>query len=114
MEVTIGLEVLARLDEVRGHEPRASFVKRALEAALAPGDREIPSTVVLAVKEAWAEGTAENQMYEDPGAFEAARQAVRAVEAGATTPRFKCRSCDFSAGSAKAKCPRHGGALVPA
>lgn len=35
LEITVSDEVLAGLDVARGHEPRASFVKRALERVLA-------------------------------------------------------------------------------
>lgn len=34
IEITVSEEVWAALDAARGHEPRASFVKRALEKAL--------------------------------------------------------------------------------
>jgi hypothetical protein len=35
LEITLSEEQWDRLNAARGHEPRASFVKRALEAALA-------------------------------------------------------------------------------
>lgn len=37
LEITLQPEVLEGLDAARGHEPRASFVKRALETALSEG-----------------------------------------------------------------------------
>lgn len=36
IEITVSEETWGRLNAARGHEPRASFVKRALERALAP------------------------------------------------------------------------------
>lgn len=38
LEITVSEETWAALNAVRGHEPRASFVKRALESALSPSD----------------------------------------------------------------------------
>jgi hypothetical protein len=35
LEITLSDEQNARLEQARGHEPRASYVKRALESALA-------------------------------------------------------------------------------
>lgn len=37
LEVMLSEELLARLDEARGFEPRASFARRALEAAVGGG-----------------------------------------------------------------------------
>lgn len=34
IEITVSDEMFARLEAARGHEPRASFIKRALETAL--------------------------------------------------------------------------------
>lgn len=34
LEITVSEDTWERLEELRGHEPRASFVKRALESAL--------------------------------------------------------------------------------
>lgn len=39
LEITLNEADWARLEECRGHEPRASFVKRALRDALAPESR---------------------------------------------------------------------------
>jgi hypothetical protein len=42
LEITVSDELLARLDAARGHEPRASFIKRALERALGPEAKDTP------------------------------------------------------------------------
>ncbi len=44
LEITVSDDTLGRLDELRGHEPRASFVRRALEAALGSTGDVAPST----------------------------------------------------------------------
>jgi hypothetical protein len=41
-EMRVSDELLARLDAARGHEPRASFVRRALERALGPEAKDAP------------------------------------------------------------------------
>jgi hypothetical protein len=42
IEITVSDETWRRLDGARGHEPRASFVKRALERALGPEAKDTP------------------------------------------------------------------------
>ena len=47
LELTLSEELLGALDERRGHEPRASFVKRVLREALGrPKDLAEPAAVV--------------------------------------------------------------------
>lgn len=43
IEITLSDERLAALDTARGHEPRASFIKRALDAATT-GPARMPAT----------------------------------------------------------------------
>jgi hypothetical protein len=51
LEITLGEDLLARLDERRGHEPRASFVRRALvDRVASPLTRE-PEVVVKNLRE---------------------------------------------------------------
>jgi hypothetical protein len=49
LEVMLSEELLARLDEARKFEPRASFARRALEAAL--GGDSAPGTLASAKAE---------------------------------------------------------------
>jgi hypothetical protein len=42
IEITLTDERLAALDEARGHEPRASFIKRWVDKGIAHGNVEIP------------------------------------------------------------------------
>jgi hypothetical protein len=37
LDIRMTPELMARIDELRGHEPRGSFVKRTLESALSGG-----------------------------------------------------------------------------
>src|SRR4051812_4678771 len=59
LEITVSDEMLTRLDAARGHEPRASFVKRALVEML---DVE-PLTPVAAAREAYESPVLEEQFY---------------------------------------------------
>lgn len=61
LEITVSDEMLTRLDAARGHEPRASFVKRALVEML---DVEpLTPVAVAAAREAYESPVLEEQFY---------------------------------------------------
>jgi hypothetical protein len=84
--------LLARVDEARGGLTRTRFMERALESVLCGAEE--PSVI--------------------PGRSVSAPSRAPLVQRASAMPhRFRCRSCDFTAPSEKARCGRHGGALVP-
>lgn len=124
VHISLPVEVLAAVEKVRGDVPRAVWIRRAVEAKLPPtlrlqvGEarelREGPPepTVGRTVEVPVAPVEKEPELPSDAPSTEGPDD-----RAGIRTPApprraFKCRSCDFTAGSEKARCPRHGGALV--
>lgn len=63
LEITVSDEMLTRLDAARGHEPRASFVKRALESALDETPRS--PEVLKALRDSWDSPALEEQFVAD-------------------------------------------------
>ena len=102
VKVTVSDELLVLLDEARGFESRASFCRRAVEAALDCTERSQPETA-KSVRDAATVTTA------------AAPASPRPSELPAPNS-FRCpiKGCTASFGSAAAKCPVHGRKVVPA
>ena len=103
LPVRVDPKLLERVDDARGDVSRTRFVERALESAL----------VLEVAMTSYRQGVpVKAQM----GAVfnEDARPRVPGVmSAGAMVHRFKCRVCEFTAPSEKARCPSHGGAFKP-
>lgn len=130
-EMRVPGELMKRLDEARGYEARASFVKRALESALenasyvetgAPGLGE--SGVAERVQVPASVSSRAPDLDDAPEVAEAlsvSRSEARKMIAQETVPAssrqaFKCpdSKCGFRAFSAKAVCGNHGRVVVPA
>jgi hypothetical protein len=62
IEITVSEETWERLNAARGHEPRASFVKRALQEKLDEVDAPLTPEVSKALREAWESPELERQL----------------------------------------------------
>lgn len=97
MRVPVGWH--ERVDEARGHEPKASFVKRAVELLLdseSPSEPRAPAPVAQAVR--------------DLVGAQSVRKTVPEVAVG-DAPLYRCRDhkCEWRAPSPAARCSKHPG-----
>lgn len=104
LEVTLRPDMLAALDRARGHEPRASFVKRVLADALpASGVVDIPAAVALTI-------SPREPSAAELEALDADLVAGEQMRNGAPVAVYRCpvSRCAFSSSSPAAVCGRHG------
>lgn len=82
-EMRVPCELLARVDAARGHEPRASFVKRAVEAFLDDGVSFRSESDQAALRRAWDNPELEAQLVAPP----ATSVVVERAESGSGCPQ---------------------------
>src|SRR5687767_11308541 len=116
LEITLQDELLAALDAARGHEPRASFVKRTLSEAV-DGQRvvavaelrggEVPAVLRM------ASATVGDTVTVVRDAIPLAGDQLR--NGAPVLPAHQCPvvGCTFSAASPAAVCARHGRKVKP-